>query len=43
MYSDIILREGDIVLKGKNRRTFEYALIDSVKRVLKDIDGIKME
>ncbi len=43
MYSDIILREGEIVLKGKNRRTFEYALIDSVKRVLKDIDGIKIE
>lgn len=43
MYSDIILREGEIVLKGKNRRTFEYALIDSIKRNLKDIDGLKIE
>lgn len=43
MYSDIILREGELVLKGKNRRTFEYALIDSIKRVLKDMDGLKIE
>lgn len=43
MYSDIILREGELVLKGKNRRTFEYALIDSIKRSLKDIDGLKIE
>ena len=43
MYSDIILREGELVLKGKNRRTFEYALIDSIKRVLKDMNGLKIE
>jgi thiamine biosynthesis protein ThiI len=43
MYSDIILREGELVLKGKNRRTFEYALIDSIRRVLTDIKGLKIE
>lgn len=43
MYSDLILREGEIVLKGKNRKMFEYVLIDNVKRVLKDIKGIKIE
>lgn len=40
-YSDIILREGEMVLKGKNRRTFEYALIDSIKKVLKDMKEMK--
>lgn len=43
MYSDIILREGELVLKGKNRRNFEYALMDSVRRNLKDIEGIRIE
>lgn len=38
MYSDIILREGEMVLKGRNRRDFEYRLIKNVKRVTKEFN-----
>jgi thiamine biosynthesis protein ThiI len=43
MYSDIILREGELVLKGKNRRDFEFRLIKNVKRVTKEFTSIKIE
>lgn len=43
MYSDIILREGELVLKGKNRRDFEFRLIKNVKRVTKEFTNIKIE
>ncbi len=43
MYSDIILREGEMVLKGRNRRDFEYRLIKNVKRVTKDFKGVSVE
>ena len=43
MYSDIILREGEMVLKGRNRRDFEYRLIKNVKRAVKDFDGVSVE
>lgn len=43
MYSDIILREGELVLKGRNKRDFEYKLMNNLKRVLKEFKGIKME
>ena len=43
MYSDIILREGEMVLKGRNRRDFEYRLIKNVKRITKDFKGVVVE
>lgn len=43
MYSDIILREGEMVLKGRNRRDFEYRLIKNVKRAVKEFDGVSVE
>lgn len=43
MYSDIILREGEMVLKGRNRRDFEYRLMKNVKRVTKDYKGVSVE
>lgn len=43
MYSDIILREGEMVLKGRNRRDFEYRLIKNVKRAVKEFDGVTVE
>ena len=42
MYSDIILREGEMVLKGRNRRDFEYRLIKNVKRQVKEF-GVTVE
>ena len=43
MYSDIILREGEMVLKGRNRRDFEYRLIKNVKRAVKEFEGVSVE
>jgi tRNA uracil 4-sulfurtransferase len=38
--STIILRYGEIFLKGKNRRDFERALVDNARRLVADLPGV---
>jgi thiamine biosynthesis protein ThiI len=38
----VVLRYGEIFLKGKNRRDFERALLDNARRLLAGLDGISV-
>jgi len=38
-YDILILRYGELALKGRNRATFENLLIKQTRRVLKDLEG----
>ena len=41
-YDILILRYGELALKGRNRATFENLLIKQTRRVLKDLEGWKL-
>lgn len=43
MYTDIVVRYGEISLKGKNRKIFENILIKNVKTGLKQIGDFQIE
>ena len=38
MYNVILVRYGEIILKGNNRKYFENKLVENIKYVLKDED-----
>ena len=42
-YSHLLLRYGEIFLKGKNRGTFEKKLVDNIKKIakIKDVNRIR--
>ena len=39
MYKAFLIKYAEIAIKGKNRYIFEDALVDQIRRVLKDVDG----
>jgi tRNA uracil 4-sulfurtransferase len=42
LYDHLVVRYGELSLKGKNRRHFESQLFDTVKRKLRQYDSLKM-
>ena len=42
-YDDILIRYGEIALKGKNRGMFDKQLVENLKRCLKDYPQAKVE
>lgn len=42
MYDVLIIRNGEISIKGKNRSVFEKRLIDQLKFVLREFQGIQI-
>lgn len=43
MYADILVRYGEISLKGKNRKIFEKLLVKNIKNSLTDLGHFKIE
>ncbi|AZR74489.1 tRNA 4-thiouridine(8) synthase ThiI [Anoxybacter fermentans] len=43
MYTDILIRYGEIGLKGKNRKTFEKILVRNIKECLRDLGQFNVE
>ena len=43
MYSEILIRYGEIGLKGKNRHVFVKQLVDNIKYALSDLEDFKMD
>ncbi|MCK4257355.1 MAG: tRNA 4-thiouridine(8) synthase ThiI [Halanaerobiales bacterium] len=43
MYKDILIRYGEISLKGKNRKFFENILIKNIKACIRDLGKFKLE
>jgi tRNA uracil 4-sulfurtransferase len=39
----VLLRLGEIFLKGRNRRVFMRALVDNARRLVASLDGVKVE
>ena len=39
MYKAFLIKYAEIAIKGKNRYIFEDALVDQIRRVLKEVDG----
>ena len=39
MYKAFLIKYAEIAIKGKNRHIFEDALVDQIRRVLKEVDG----
>lgn len=42
-YDHILIRFGEIALKGKNRRSFEQQLIRNIKPLLKDFPNVRLQ
>jgi tRNA uracil 4-sulfurtransferase len=42
LYDHLVVRYGELSLKGKNRRHFESQLFETVKRKLRQYDNLKM-
>ena len=39
MFKAFLIKYAEIAIKGKNRYTFEDALVDQIRHVLKEVDG----
>ena len=42
-YDHILIRYGELALKGKNRVAFEKQLLANIRQVLKPIPGLKVK
>lgn len=42
MYNSIVIRNGEVAIKGANRPTFEKHLIKNLKRALYGLEGFRV-